>query len=219
MRRRLLLGEFALVSSLLFSLAAYRHLPDRVAVHWTAASHPNGFASRLVAAVVIPFATAVLAPLVARVLPLIDPHRNFESHERTYWFVWNAVMVALAAFQTVVISAGLGWDVNVAFVVPFLTGILLLVTGNVIGRLRPNWFVGIKTPWTLSSDEVWRRTHRLAAKTTMGAGLLLIIGAMSAAGWVRIATWVAAIGLAAAAPAIYSYLEWRRLTAHDGPAR
>ena len=95
-------------------------------------------------------------------------------------------------------------------VLAVLLAAFLLVLGNFMGRLRPNWFIGIRTPWTLSSDEVWRRTHRLAARLMVALGLLLLPVAVIVPG--RAAFAASLVGLLAAGllPAAWSYVYWRR---------
>lgn len=92
-----------------------------------------------------------------------------------------------------------------------------VLIGNVMPRLRPTWFMGIRTPWTLSSDDVWRRTHRFGAWTAVVAGLALIAAGIAPVEWFRSATWVVA-ALAGFAPIVYSYVEWVRVGRPERPA-
>jgi uncharacterized membrane protein len=91
-----------------------------------------------------------------------------------------------------------------------LIGALYLVIGNVMPRTRFNWWFGVRTPWTLSSDRVWTRTHRLAGYSMTGAGLVMLLVAIALPAELGIPVAVAASIAAVAAPAVYSYLTWRR---------
>lgn len=104
--------------------------------------------------------------------------------------------------------AAAGYPVSVPRVVMLAVGALLMVLGNYLGKLRKNFFVGIRTPWTLSSDSVWERTHRLGGWLFFGAGLLIMLCA--ALGGPR---WLvpALILTAALIPALYSLLIYRRV--------
>jgi uncharacterized membrane protein len=209
--RRAFPGAVALLAAWAFSLASYAHLPARLTVRWNVEFEPAGSASRLVAAVVVP-SLLLAMPLLASVLARIDPRRDsYERHRSTYWLLWNLVMALIAALQAVTVGIGLGWEVDTARLFPLLVGGLLIVTGNFLTRLRPNWFLGIRTPWTLSDDEVWRRTHRLGARAMMLGGALLAVGGLLASEWLRSAAWMAAFVLVVVAPIAYSYLVWRRL--------
>ena len=209
--RKGVVGVLALAGALVFALAEYSRLPGRVPVHWNAHFRPDGYASRA-SSLILPVVMLVALPVLAYVLPRIDPHHaNYAKHERTYWIIWDAIMVMIAGLEVLVVGAALGWNVHMSVGLPLLLGLLFIVMGNVMGRVRPNWFLGIRTPWTLSSDEVWRKTHRLGSRTMMGAGVVLVVAAFVPYDWTKTAGLIVAIGLAAFVPLVYSYLEWRRL--------
>lgn len=92
----------------------------------------------------------------------------------SYWTVIHLVLVALALLHGGILLAASGLVRGPDRLIALDLALFLLLPGNFMGRLRPNWFVGIRTPWTLASDEVWRRTHRLAAALMVGGGLLLL---------------------------------------------
>ncbi len=216
--RKALIGWSALAAALVFSVASYPRLPSRVPVHWNIEFEVDDSGPRWVVALLIP-SVLMLMPVVAWALSRIDPRRsNYERHRVTYWTVWNGVFVLLAVLQCVIVALGLGWDLDSARVFPFTVGAFLVLVGNVSPRLRPNWFVGFRTPWALSSDEVWRKTHRLGGRMFVVAGALLVIAALQPVEWVRSALWPAAIVIAALVPAVYSYVEWRRLGRPERPA-
>ena len=215
--RKSLVGVLALAASLAFALAEYSRLPARVPMHWNIHNQIDRYGPRW-SVLALPAIALVVFPVLAYVLPRIDPHHaNYEKHERSYWIVWNAVMVLMAGVAVFIIGAALGWSTNVGLGVPLLVGLLFLVIGNVMGRFRPNWFVGIRTPWTLSSEEVWRKTHRLAARMFVGAGLLLVAAAFLPFDAAKITAVLVATLIAAGVPTVYSYLEWRRLGRPERP--
>jgi uncharacterized membrane protein len=94
-----------------------------------------------------------------------------------------------------------------------LLAAFLVVGGNYIGRVRPNWFVGIRTPWTLSDDDIWRRTHRLGGRLMVGCGALLVPASLALPIAQVLFALLALVTAALLPPAIYSYLLWRRRTA------
>lgn len=209
--RKALIGSIALLGALAFSLASYGDLPARVPIHWNLRWEADGYASPLVAAVVIPVAFLLL-PLLAWLLPKIDPRpRSHEQHARAWWITWNATMVLVAAVQTLLIAAARGWPVDMGTASLMLMGLFFVVIGNYLPQVRPNWFMGIRTPWTLSSDEVWRRTHRIGARTMVAAGAILVLTSLTSDGTARTALGAAALALAVAPPVIYSYVVWRRV--------
>ena len=88
------------------------------------------------------------------------------------------------------------------------TGLLFVVLGNFMGKLTKNFFVGIRTPWTLASDEVWLRTHRLGGKLFVLAGVALFIAGLLGGGTVPL---LVAVAVAGGIPVVYSYLLYRRI--------
>jgi len=195
-----------------FSIWAYPRLPAQVATHWGIQGEADGWSSPLAAVLMVPLATLIVAGVMLAA-PRIDPRReSWEIHGRTYWLVVNLVSCFLLAVHILIIGEGLGWGLPVARLIPIAVGALLVLIGNLLPRLHPNWFMGIRTPWTLSSDEVWRRTHRLGGTLLVIAGLLTVLGGFFAGG-IAIYLIVALVGVCVLVPVLYSWLLWRRLLA------
>src|SRR5438094_3793834 len=95
------------------------------------------------------------------VLPKVDPRReNYAKFVSTNWLIANAVIVFLLVAHAMVIAAGLGFSVKIDRLMPLVVGLLFVFLGYYLTRVGPYWFIGIRRPWTLSSDTVWCRTHR-----------------------------------------------------------
>ena len=140
---------------------------------------------------------------------------NYEKFQDTYWLIANALVLFLLGVHALVIANGLGVPVAMARLMPVGIGLLFIVLGNSLARVQPTWFVGIRTPWTLSSDTVWRKTHRTGGFTFVIAGGVMITAAFvsGALVWVLLA---AAAVLAVAVPVVQSYVLWRR-EQHEKP--
>lgn len=203
------LGFVVAIVALIASALAYAHLPERMPVHWNVRGEPDGYASKLVATALGPLAIAALTALMF-VLPKIDPRgRNYPKFRDTYWLLVNGIVLFFAVIHAVVLAVGLGYDVRVNRVVPLGVGVLLVVLGNYLTRVQPNWFVGIRTPWTLSSDVVWRKTHRTGGWLFVAAGLITIALSLLP-GPLPVVGFVVVILAAATVPIVQSYLLWRR---------
>jgi uncharacterized membrane protein len=198
-----------IAAALGFSLWAYPQLPAEVATHFDIQGEPNGWSSRLLAVFIVPgIALALLT--ISMVLPKIDPRRaNYILFTPTYWTVINTVLFLLLGIHVLSLGKALGWNINMGRVVSLGVGGMLLVLGNLMTRVRPNWFIGIRTPWTLSSDSVWRKTHRLGGAAFMFAGACFVGAALLDSSWVRYGAIGVAIG-AALGSVLYSYVVWRR---------
>jgi uncharacterized membrane protein len=200
-----------IVAVVAFSLAVYQRLPERLPTHWNAHGVVNGWGSRAFAVWLMPSIMALVAFLLP-LLPNIDPRReNFAKFRPTYDLVVNAVITMLAVMDIAMLGTGLGWPVSMERVTPVMVGGLFILLGNVMPRARPNWWFGIRTPWTLSNDRVWERTHRLGGYLFVGAGVLLLLVAVLPTA-MGIPIIVAVCVVAAVIPLVYSYFAWKQET-------
>ncbi|MFC5971135.1 SdpI family protein [Halomarina salina] len=158
------------------SVLAAPSLPDQVVTHWNAAGEPDGTMAKLPALALMPLLSAFLVGLFA-VIPRLDPLGENIGEFRPYydWFV-----VVFAAFMLLVhlgtLAFNLGYDVDITQVVLAGVALLFYYVGVLLGHAERNWFVGVRTPWTLSSDEVWARTHRLAGRLFKLTALVSLVG-------------------------------------------
>ncbi len=201
--------------SVLAAVGSLPFLPDRpVAVHWNAHGVANGFAEPWQVALIGPLLIAAMALLFAAA-PVIGPfRRSFVQSRRT----WIRLTVALVGFLTLLYMAVLGHalglftDVSRLFAV--LIGAMMLVLGNWLGKIRRNFWIGLRTPWTLANDRVWERTHRLGARLLVIIGLLALIGAI-VSGALALQILVGGSIVLAVWSLGYSYWLYQRLNAAD----
>lgn len=207
--RKLTPALLVLIAAAAFSFWAYPQLPAEVATHFDIQGDPDGWSSRLVAVVLMPaIALLLLGGFV--LMPKIDPRRaNYALFSPTYWAVANAALLLLLGMHVVVLGKAMGWNINMSRVVSIGIGGVFIVIGNLMSRVRPNWFMGIRTPWTLSSDTVWRKTHRFAGVAFLVAGLCFLASAFLNSAWTFYAAFGAAMA-AALSSVVYSYIAWKR---------
>jgi uncharacterized membrane protein len=208
MRRRWL-GLVIVAAALALSIWAYPRLPDSVPTHWNMRGQADDYSSRLVAVLSVPLGLLVLMA-VFQILPRIDPKgRNYLKFQDTYWTLVNGVLGLGLGLHAMVLAVGMGAGVNVRQALGIGFGLLFMLIGNYLGRLEPNWFMGIRTPWTLSSETVWRKTHRTAAWLFVAGGVVVVLmGILRPAGPMRVLAITLAV--AAGVPVVQSYVLWRR---------
>jgi len=166
------LGIAAALLAVIISIVLWPKLPPELVTHWNPRGDPDGSSSRVWAVVAGP-AIILGLTLLLQVLPRIDPWReNYARFADLYWLVMNGLLLCVLVLHVAVLAAGAGAGVSVQRVSAGGLAVLMLVLGNSMGRLRRNWFMGVRTPWTLDSPDVWRRTHRVAAWLFVGAGIL-----------------------------------------------
>src|SRR5687768_9259645 len=192
------------------SVAVYPQLPERVPTHWNLRGEVDAWSPRRFGAFLIPVIMLVLAVLTP-LLPKIDPRRaNYAKFEPTFWFMINLVLTFMLGVHFMMLAVTLGADIPVMRVIPFGVGALFAIIGNVMPRTRSNWSFGIRTPWTLSSDRVWERTHRVGGYLMFAGGLVVMAGAIAAPTHLIAPITICSILGATAGAFIFSYAAWRQ---------
>jgi uncharacterized membrane protein len=197
------------------SLWAGTQLPPdaRIAVHWGADGKPNGYAGLVHGLVVVPAVALALTGVFA-FLPCIEPRReHLRLSAGAYETVWIGVLMMLAGMHALIVSIALGAQIDIVRIVMFLLGALWVVIGNQLGRVRSNFFLGIRTPWTLSDDRVWDRTHRFAGWALVLTGLVVMsIAAMGVADKPGMTLAAGLMSSCVALVVFRSYQIWKELT-------
>ncbi len=203
------LGFVVAAIAVVAAIWAYPQLPEQVATHWNLRGEPDGYSGRFVVGFVFPLAMFGLAAL-AQVLPKIDPKRaNYPKFLETYWLLINGILIFMGVLYLAMVGDAIGLPVPIQRVMPITLGFLFIVVGNYLGRVQPNWFLGIRTPWTLSSDTVWRKTHRLGAWLFVIAGVLFMVSAFVPGLGAGVPLAVIIMGLVLT-PVVYSLYLWIR---------
>lgn len=207
MKKKWLAPAIAL-GMLAFALAVFPSLPDRIPTHWNFSGEVDAYSAKWPGAFLLP-AMALGVWLLLLGLRRIDPRKeHYEKFEDTYWLVINLLALFFAVMEVVTLGAALGWPVDMTRAMLAILGLMFAGLGNYLPRLKSNWWMGVRTPWTLESDVVWRKTHRLAGRTFVIGGLLCLLAALlpfPAAPAVAIGGLV----LAGMIPVVYSYFAWR----------
>jgi uncharacterized membrane protein len=188
---------------------AWPQAPDRIPIHWGFSGEPDNYAGKVFGLFGGPMISLGIYGLLL-ILPRIDPRRrNYELFWGKYLIIRTLIITVLAGIQLVTFLWAIGVEINMNLAVFMIVGFLLIFTGNYMGKLRPTWFVGIRTPWTLSSKESWNKTHRLGGRLFVLFGLALVIAAPFQVKWAFYA--IAGTGGAALLFLyVYSYLIWKK---------
>lgn len=209
-RSLLVSGAFVLIG-LVVAAWLWPRLPAEVPTHWNVSGQVDGYTPRFWAAAFPPLGVLVLA-LLTGLLPAISPHR---FRIGPFAPVFTGLMLVIQGFVLVfgvcMLLAGAGYGLPMPRIALLGVGALMTILGNYMGKLQRNFFIGIRTPWTLASEATWERTHRLGGKLLVLAGLFVLVGtAFGLPFWIGISCIVAA----ALIPAVYSFVIYRRL---EGP--
>lgn len=202
-------GLLAILAAGVFTAIVYGDLPERLPTHWNLAGEADGWSSRLSGAIMLPLAGVVIWALL-QLLPRFDPLRqNYEKFRPSYDVAVNVILVFIALAHVFVLGIALGWPIDSTRALPIGIGLVCILVGNVLPRARRNWFFGVRTPWTLSSDRVWERTHRLAGYLFVAVGAALLVAAALPLALPANAVF-ATIGAVAAITVVFSFVAWRQ---------
>ena len=195
-------------ANLLLSVVTYPMLPDRVIMHWGAGGVPDGYGSKLSGTLLMQLVQFLMLGIYV-VIPRIDPQKKITMSTGYYRDIMNLMLAYFMFFNVLFITQNLGYDYNMTSVMMPAVGVLLFFLGDILGKAEPNWFVGMRTPWTLSNDDVWRSTHEKAGV------LFKVCGAISVAGvlFPVYSIWllVGSITVTALYLVAFSYTEFKRL--------
>lgn len=215
MTRKIVAGASALMVATMLGtgLAVGASLPPDVQLptHWGLDGRPDGFSGKWTALLMPAGITASLS-LLFFFMPALEPRREgLERSQGLYLWGWVAILLMGGIIQLAVVAAALGWPVDTGRLIIAGTGAMLVLIGNQLGKSRSMYLIGMRTPWTLASEDVWIRTHRLAGKLMVAAGLLIAgLALIDLPPEWRMTLFVAAIALSAGIPIVYSFLLWRR---------
>jgi uncharacterized membrane protein len=176
-RATLIISLILILLAVAFSVAVYNRLPDRMASHWGVNDEVNGTISRFWGAFLMPIISVAMLALFL-LIPNIDPMR---ANIATFRPIFNVFIVVIIAFMLYVHLATVLWNLGVqsfrmsAVLLPGI-GLIFIFAGLMMRQARRNFFIGIRTPWTLSSDRVWNQTHRVGSVLFMICGFIALFG-------------------------------------------
>lgn len=208
--------HLALIAAL-FALAAavWSILPDQIPVHWNLQGEVDRYGGKFEGVLLLPLITFGMYWLLL-LIPLVDPKReNYARFQGVYRVIRWSLTLYMAALYGLMLATAFGRSIDMALAVSLLMTLLFLVLGFVLERVEPNWFVGIRTPWTLSSALSWKKTHHMAKWVFIALGLAFLplgiwknawsLGSLFILGGCGL-TWLV----------VYSYLVWRADPARQG---
>lgn len=198
-----------LIAMFVIAAMTWPRVPDLVPVHWGWSGQVNRMGGKFEGLFVLPL-TALGVYVLLLVLPRIDPRRtHYSAFASPYRMIRMLVIAMLFALQLVILPRLSRPDAPLIGGPVLVLAIMFIVLGNLLPKIQSNWFVGVRTPWTLSSEESWRRTHRLAGWLFVIAGVVTIAITLlwPSAGMLALLTSsIATAGISV----VYSYLVWRR---------
>ncbi|WP_058302455.1 SdpI family protein [Gorillibacterium timonense] len=170
------------LGAFIFALVNYNRLPDQLPIHFSTGG-VDRYGDKL-SSLGLLVCLGLFLPLAMGVARHIDPKRsNYAKFENAFAMLRLVIAVLLDLVLVATVLYGLGYSINMTNAVLAGVGVLLIIMGNYIPQIKDNYFIGIRTPWTLNSPEVWRKTHRLGGRLWVLAGILVAIGTFLPSRW------------------------------------
>ena len=185
-------------------------LPDTVPLHWNYKGEIDDWGNKF-SLIFITFLLSGLTYILFTVIPFIDPKKRIQTMGNKYHnlkFLMVLFMSALAVF--IIYSAKEQSITNPSFIY-LAIGLLFMLLGNYMKIIKANYFIGIRTPWTLEYESIWKSTHKLASKIWFVGGLAIVISSLTTNKDFNGIFFISVITLLAIIPVVYSYMEYRKL--------
>ncbi len=184
---------------------AYSHLPEVVPTHWDFEGQPNGWSPKWFGVWLIP-GLSLLFLVLFQVLSRLDPKRqNYENFKKPWAVIQTSILAMLAYMYAVTMGVTFypAYNAMVGRLVVLGIGLLFVVLGNYMGKVRQNYFIGLRTPWTLNDPEVWQKSQRISGWAFVLCGLVAVIESLV---WMAVPyVFFGAIALTVIVPVAYSY--------------
>lgn len=155
-------------------IISYQYLPEMIPTHWNfnGVIDDNSNKKTIFILGLIPF----IMTLLFDKLPNLDPKKqNYEKHKKAYGVVKISVVLLMAVMSWITIAVSLGLQLEINKIIPIFIGIMFILMGNYMPTIKSNYFFGIRNPWTLANESVWKKTHKLGGYVFAFSGILFII--------------------------------------------
>lgn len=194
-----------MIASFLIIFLVYNKLPDKIPTHWNIYGEVDSYGPKLFATL-MPIGFMIIMWVFMRVLPKIDPRKdNYLRFEKSYEIIISSIITVFFIIQIITLAAGLGYKIYVDKIISIVIALMFIVLGNYMPKMKSNFFCGIKTPWTLSSELSWKKTHRLGGKLAVVAGFIILISSLFLRGQILFIVFITVILVAAIVPMVASY--------------
>ena len=203
-----------IIISFAIGIYYYPQMPEKVASHWNEQGQVNGYMSKFWGLFLMPIISVGML-LLFIVIPRIDPLRsNIQGFRKHFDGFVVLIMVFLFYIYLLTIFWNSGYTFNMITLLSPALAILFYYTGILIENAKRNWFIGIRTPWTMSSDKVWEKTHKIGGKLFKIAGVVALLAIF----FERFAIFIIVVPviLISIYTVVYSYFEYQKEMKYSG---
>lgn len=194
-----------IILGILASFYFFQHFPERVPSHWNINGEVDGYSGKFMGAFIVPFMMIGIYALFL-VMPYFDPKKDqYVNFAGVYHKFKDLIVGFLFILHLLVGVNGLGYPVNIGLYTPLMVGVMFIILGLLLKNVKMNWFLGIRTPWTMSSESIWNKTHAMSGWVLSLSGLAMAATVLVGAQF-KIYLFILSIALIIFALPIYSYV-------------
>lgn len=194
--------------ALIIAIVGILIMPDTIPTHFGPSGEPDAWGTKFT--VLMYPGSLLLIALLAEPMKKVDPKlENYERFNKYYYNFFFGFAIFFLVVEIANIAIALGASINVGSIICFTVGVLMFFVGNMMPKIKQNFFFGIKTPWALSDEENWFKTHRLGGKTFALGGIVMMICAFIP-GEGKIWGLLVAIIVMTIIPLVYSFIIFKR---------
>lgn len=184
-------------------------LPETVPTHWNIKGEIDGWSSKNTL-LLIPFLLPVLIYTIFTVVPKIDPKRKIEAMGNKFYTIKFLLTLFMSVLALFILYSSKSQSFTNPNIIILLIGLLYVILGNYMKTFKPNYFIGIRTPWTLENETTWKKTHNMAGKYWFLGGLIIIISSLILDKKPNVILFIIITSIISMIPIIYSYLLFKR---------
>ena len=200
----LIFTSLTMLLPILVGLLLWDKLPEQVPSHWGINGEVDGWCSKTQAVFLMPCVMLAMHWLCVLV-SYLDPKKVDYNKKSFLLVLWICPAITLL-ISSLMYAKALGYDLDVNVIMPLLFGAMFLIIGNLLPKMRQNYTLGIKLPWTLHNEENWNKTHRFSGKVWVAGGIVILATAFLGSFWILLGVLIVMVAL----PTIYSYCLHRK---------
>ena len=203
-KKMILFTLVLLILPIVMGLFLWNQLPDTVVTHWGADNQPDGYSSKAFAVIGLP-AILLAIHLICIIATNIDPKAKNINNKMFSVVIWICPFISIVTCA-MVYGYNLGYQFDMGFFSSLLIGVLYIILGNFIPKIKQNYTIGFRIPWALNNSDNWYHTHRFGGKCMVIGGIALIVTSPFENVWVLLVVAIIPCIL----PVIYSYMYYRK---------
>lgn len=199
-----------------FAYLAYiwKDLPEKVPMHWNINGEVDRFGTKY-ELLLIPILLPLLIYVIFLIVPKIDPKKRLKDMGGKYQSLKAILIIFMSALSLFIMYAATNETAHNPNYIVLIIGLLFIFLGNYFKTIKPNYFIGIKTPWTLENETIWKKTHELAGKMWFVGGLLVVFSSLVLPKEQNFTLFLVITVIITVVPVVYSYLLFREINKEE----